>query len=352
MSTVYLHVGAMKSGTTYLQKVLQHNRDQLEHRGMLFPGLRWSDQVTAAEDLIGRRPDGKPASPGAWEALVDEVMAHEGPAIISMETLSSARKAQARRAAQSFAPRRVRVIVTARDVGRVIPAQWQEWVQNGGTVSFSTFLRTSSAVRVSVAPVARRLWWSQNIARILRTWQPYVDASDLVLVTVPPDGSDRSLLWRRFCEAVELDDADAYDLQVASNESLGAVSAELMRRVNRAAKRRHEPWQARSRVKHRLGKRVLASRKSREPKLVIPDRYRDFAVNTSQRMVGDIEKVGPQVVGDLDELRVTAAALPRADGGVSSLSDPERLGVEQLLEAALDGLLGLSTDPVATSADG
>ena len=87
----------------------------------------------------------------------------------------------------------------------MIPAQWQEWVQNGGTHSYERYLRAVTMKGSRRMPLVKSLWWNLDLHRILQTWQPHVDPEDLVLVTVPPPGGDRSLLWRRFCEAIELD---------------------------------------------------------------------------------------------------------------------------------------------------
>ena len=45
---VYLHVGTPKSGTTYLQRVLDHNRERLAAAGVLVVGERHGDRVHAA----------------------------------------------------------------------------------------------------------------------------------------------------------------------------------------------------------------------------------------------------------------------------------------------------------------
>ena len=45
---VYLHVGTPKSGTTYLQRVLDHNRERLAAAGVLVVGDEHVDRVHAA----------------------------------------------------------------------------------------------------------------------------------------------------------------------------------------------------------------------------------------------------------------------------------------------------------------
>jgi len=343
MPTVHLHIGAMKSGTTYLQEVLGRNRDVLQARGVLFPGPRWHHQVIAAEDLVGRRPKGKPDSPEAWQRLVDEVLAFEGSSvIISMETLAMADAAAARRAVESFGPNPVQVVLTARDLGRVIPAQWQESMQNGGTTTYERFLATASATRSRTLPVARILWAAQDLGHILRTWAPFVPAANLTVVTVPPAGSDPTLLWRRFGEAVGLDPS-GFDTTAPANESLGATSAELMRQVNVMAKERKLPWATRRALKVRLAKRVLPARRAAEPVLVLPDKYLAWARRSAEWQIDAIESVAPRIVGDLDELRLPSTEpVGGSRLGRRSGVDTAAATDSDLLQAALDGLVGLA----------
>ena len=42
-STIVLHIGAMKTGTSYLQSVLERNKELLDDRGVLWPGTSWKD---------------------------------------------------------------------------------------------------------------------------------------------------------------------------------------------------------------------------------------------------------------------------------------------------------------------
>ena len=49
---VVLHIGSMKSGTSFIQNVLGNNREALAEHGIAFAGERWRDQVSAVQDLI------------------------------------------------------------------------------------------------------------------------------------------------------------------------------------------------------------------------------------------------------------------------------------------------------------
>ena len=122
-----LHVGAMKSGTSYVQSQLFGNKDVLAAQGVLVPGEAWTHQVAGVIDVLGRARKG----PGAWAALLEELAAWPGTGVISMEFLGPVAPERIAAVVASLRPAHVSVVVTARDLNRSIAAMWQETVQNG-----------------------------------------------------------------------------------------------------------------------------------------------------------------------------------------------------------------------------
>src|SRR6202161_1944852 len=110
---VVVHIGLMKSGTTFLQGRLGANRKTLERQGVLFPGPGWGRHVNAVRDLMGHPGH----IPGAWSSLTEEINAHPGTAVISMEFLAMARKRGITELAGSFPGAELRIVVGARDLG-------------------------------------------------------------------------------------------------------------------------------------------------------------------------------------------------------------------------------------------
>src|SRR6188472_2349376 len=53
MPTVFLHVGTMKSGTTFIQRRLQANSDEFHSQGVLVPSSRGASILAAARDVLG-----------------------------------------------------------------------------------------------------------------------------------------------------------------------------------------------------------------------------------------------------------------------------------------------------------
>jgi hypothetical protein len=258
-----------------------------------------------------------------------------GDAVISMEGMAVADDSAISRIVSSFGDRRVRFIVTARDLARVVPAQWQESLKNGADLSYDRYLRVITVPGARRLPPARFFWRLHDLPRILRRWSGHVAASDLVLVTVPPTGSPPGLLWQRFCEAIERS-ADGADLDVRRNDSLGAHSAELLRRMNSRPSSGDERAEKRA-IKHVLAKQVLVNWRESEPSITLPSQYLEWAVKTSRSLVDEVRALEPAVVGDLDELIVHGD--DQRGGRQPALSIPSDAELNQLAVSAIAELV-------------
>lgn len=353
MPTVVLHVGATKTGTSYIQNVMSINRDVLASHGVLWPGRRWADQAEAVKELVGHRGRrGAALREGAWDALVNQVHEHAGPTVVSMEFLAFADEAAVERAVTSLAPFDVRVVVTARDLWRVIPAVYQESVQHSSHLMFHTWLErlTADPYPSTTTKIAKAFWGQQDVARVLRTWGTVVPKESLYLVTVPPAGADRSLLLRRFCEAAGTD-VNWLNTTGTRNESLGATSTELLRRVNKRAQAWDTDFRTYEVLKWRVAKRYLSRRAAAEPRLVVPERRRAWVEAAQEALVDAIKTAQPRVVGTYNDLTVPARPSWRARRGLrgSTMSMPGRTSETELLNAAMDALLYLSADIAGSS---
>ena len=141
---VLLHVGTPKTGTSYLQDVLFRNRDHLAARGILYPADRFDAHFLAALDLmraaLGRAREARPSAPGTrWPS---------GSAASTAPRSSATRSWPPPPAPRSAAPSsrcghpdtEVHVVLSARDLVRQIPAEWQENVKHRRTLALREFL--------------------------------------------------------------------------------------------------------------------------------------------------------------------------------------------------------------------
>lgn len=316
---VVLHVGLMKTGTTFLQGTLAANRDQLlQTQDTLFPGPKWRRQVEAAKDVLGSPS----AKPGSWESVRAEIAAHPGRALISMEFLAPAPVETVLAIAEAFPDRDVRAVITVRDLGRAVPAMWQESLQNRGTMGWRDYVEALE----SQAPEGQRFWRHQAADRIVSTWASGLGPDHVTVVTVPPAGAPRDLLWDRFCRAVGLR-AYGFEEVPRQNESLGAASSLLLLALNRQLTGLDRAAYMR-RAKN-LAKGDLARRRSQEHPIgyPVPTTLRV----RSQQLVESITNSGVAVVGDLADLE------PQDVAGV----DPDEVPISEQFDAAVYALARL-----------
>lgn len=286
---VILHVGLMKSGTTYLQGRLNANRDALAAEGIHFPGPSWARHARAVSDLIG----GKGGKAGAWASLRDEINAHEGTSIVSMEYLGPIGEPLITKAVASFPDREVHAVFTVRDLGRSVPAMWQETIKNRKAWDWDDFL---GQVRDG-GDAGRRFWRQQDAGRAVTRWARVLGPEHVTVITVPPPGSPRTELWDRFSSVCGIQGTEWVEAP-RSNESLGAASTLMLRRLNLATT--DLPLKDyKLRVKA-LAKHVLSTRRDAEEPIgfTVPR----WLAKQSTRIQRQIRSSGVRVVGDLAEL--------------------------------------------------
>jgi hypothetical protein len=333
---IFLHVGAMKTGTTFLQSLMHANQPQLLEAGVLVAGNH-RQQVRGTNDIMND------ASTGAWDRLVGSMFAHEGAAsVISMEFLSFAKPPQAARVVESLKGADVHVILTVRDAVRTMPAQWQTNTSAGGSLSWPRFARQVKSQMLRDEPVrnrgARTFARTQGIPRMLDTWGALVPAERLHVITVPPAGSDPMLLWRRFASVLDVDPAVCTVAAPRSNTSLGYPSTDLMRRLNERLGNPPAGSFAQT-LGQQLAPRILAPRAAVERSIPMNASTTRFALTWNVRVGEAIGASGAQLVGSLDELptRRRARDMPPA----TPLVDPAADEVVAAAGTARDGLVAL-----------
>ncbi len=324
-----LHVGTMKSGTSHIQSRLFKNRHGLLDAGVLVPGTRWVDQLRAVGDLLRIQRRGPGRARGDWQLVADAIAAHDGTAVVSMEFLGPSTAAEI--AGICTLVPNVEAVITVRDLNRSLAAMWQETVQNGSTWDFREYLASAETTRAGSALPPHDLpkpggtfWRQQGVVRMARDWSA---AAPLTLITVPPPGAPRTILWERFCQVLDVPATGWVDAS-RSNESIGAASALLLREVNEALAAGTLTKSAKRFRKQILAKRVMSARKSDEPSIGLP--VAGWVSEQSAQMVADLQQVDLTLIGDWEELR------PVDVPGV----DPQDVSPEDVISAAVAGLAG------------
>jgi hypothetical protein len=337
---VFVHIGLHKTGTTYLQNLFGANREQLSAQGVDFPGGQGDvAQNRAARDILGVRPRrfNDPRVPGAWDSLVESVTRRGLPTVlISEEALGACTVKKIRRIVESFGDREVHMVVTVRDLGRVVVSEWQEDIKNDRTWTWQQFIE---AVRSPDRPnigVARGFWRRQDLLLRLDRWAEVVPVERLHVVTVPQSGAKASELVERFASVIGLDAGRLTEQPHWNNENVGTVATEVIRRVNeRLGHRLSEPAYCRA-IQATLVPMMARRVESARP--VLPEEDVPWVSERADELIAEILRRGCPVTGDVQDLRVTARAGRR----------PDDAGIEELLDESLEALAML-TEEYATS---
>jgi hypothetical protein len=333
---VYLHVGAPKTGTTYLQDRLTLNARHLADHDVHFPSR--SPMVSpglfhfrAALDLLDQDWGGPSGhAKGSWESLMRRTRRRSGTVVISHEILAPATPDAIVRAKRDLADSEVHIVYSARDLARQIPAAWQESVKQGRKWSYRRYL-----ARIEHG----RPWFYRafDLPSVLGAWGAGLDPAHVHVVTVPPQGAPGDLLWQRFCTVLGIDPAWAPRDSDRLNQSLGVAETQVIRKLNRRmdrATRREATYD--ELIREMLAQNELVGRVSDPVRM--PPRLQPWAEAETARWVEWVEQSGVDVVGDLGDLR----PLPPPEG--EQYVDPDKVSTKQQLRVAMDALSAMTRE--------
>jgi hypothetical protein len=267
---------------------------------------------------------------GSWDRTVAEIRESSAPAaLISHEILCRAEPEHVERALASLDFADVHVVYTVRDLGRSIPAMWQEKLKNRELLTYQKFLRQLKKQHRAQSRGQERFPFHLrdfDLIGTLRVWAKALPPEH-VHVVVTPESGPPGLLWERFAGLLGID-AGAYDTQVERNTSLGEAEAEFLRLLNIALEDHDLEWREYHRfVKHDLAQRVLAPA-SASPRIELPEEELAWVQHWTQEQVEFVENSGFDVIGDLAELT------PREPSGEAGRFDPDTVAAAGALAAA------------------
>lgn len=326
---MFLHVGTMKSATTYLQGLFDRNAERLSEAGVWWPSS--ASSFLAVADFRGTQDVDRPGRAGAWRRFAGAVQRYDGNVLLSNELLAPLGKPKIERLAADLAPAELRVILTARDLARVIPSHWQTTLKNGSQLPWSDFAATVCRdAPPDDHPSSAQLWawfWRRHdVPEIARRWVAATGASGFHLVTVPQRTAESTTVARRFAAALAVE-LPALVEPAFANSSMGAHSAELLRRLNQGTGERSRSYY-RWGVKEGLGV-ALAKRAREEPGFGLSRTQDAWVQGRARRLIEETSRFGGSVHGDLADLQ------PPAVRGLGAEADPAESADSSLLASAL-----------------
>lgn len=307
---VILHIGAMKSGTSFLQSSLAQNQQALADASVRFLGGSFGKQSRAVREVL--QPAGhevRTRKKSRWLSLVDEASSEDRQtSIVSMEFLSFADDEAVGRLLEPLAGFDVTVVVTVRDQLRAIPAQWQTYTRNQGLDDWPTYLTNIQARETGrrQTRALRTFRRAQDLPPVLGRWRARPEVDELAVVTVPPPGAPKDELWRRFCTATGIPPEAADLSSVRDNPSLGYASCDYLRRLNDHLSK-VPPRQYRRAIRP-LAREALVHLRDDEGRPPLDRGAAAFACERNESLREAVTAGAHRLVGTLDDL-------PLADAG-------------------------------------
>lgn len=302
-TSVYLHVGPYKTGTTYVQGRLTSNQDSLAADGVLYAGRTFRNQGRAVREVLqrGDNPATGASVDGAWAKLLGQIATYDGrAAVISHELIATATRGQVKAVLRGLRAYEVHVIYTARDLARVAPAMWQTSLRSKRAFTWDYYAESLRAPEGGFGPWGERFWNCQDAPAVLARWRKHLPLAQLHLVTVPRPGASPELLWERFCSVLGVEPA-RHGLQPSrSNPTMGTAESELLRRVNEALTDTDiDP------VRWLFWTRWLARHLETRPdmlKFTLPASDLEWLGVRAREVIDGLRAAGYPLTGDLDDL--------------------------------------------------
>ena len=316
-NAVLVHIGPHKTGTTTLQGAFHASRAALAKNGVHYagPGRHPMLAVLALTETPGRRGD-PPPSRELWDELVAEVQAApDERVVVSSEFFADGTPGVAERVVDDLGRDRVHVVVTLRPLARILPSQWQQYVQNGLLVSWADWLDRTLAKAYNgdafeeIRPTPS--FWNRHAhGDLVARWAKVVGPENITVVVL--DESDHGMLFRTFESLLGVPVGTLSPDPDLTNRSLTAGEVELVRLLNEEFQRRNWNDALYGRfVRTGVAKKLLALRRPEEdePVITMPRWGLERAADIGSRAADQIRASGVRVVGDLAAL----SELPPAD---------------------------------------
>ena len=323
---VLLHIGVHKTGTTAIQAALADARPELLTRNIRYPG-KLQAQHRAALAVLGR-PWGWNTRGGGvldrahFDKLVKRTTQAPGRVVISSEFFCEASQEQATDVIKELTgpgQRPIRVVITLRNLGKLLPSSWQQYLKYGLTTPYVTWLEDVFATPGS-SKMTPTFWKRHDHGDVVRRWAAAVGSENVTVIVL--EDLPREFIFEAFAQFLDIPAEMLVDrMDLTSNRSMTAAEAEVLVRLNKRVKKSMQ-WNDYVRLVRRgvaLGMVEGREPADSEPRLFTPQWALDAAQQSGSASADLIGNTGVQVLGNLDALRVGLSSGEPDQGPVGSL---------------------------------
>lgn len=342
--TRLLHIGPHKTGTSAIQGALYLARKRLAAAGVVYPGqgrtVLWPILAVTGQPPLHGEPHPKISY---WENLVAQITAAgDQRVVLSSEFFAQSDDATARRVVTDLGAGRVHVVVTLRSLTRILPSQWQQYIQNGFHFPYLEWLEGILSDPPSTPTPG--FWLRHRHDELVARWAAVTGPENLTVIVV--DEGDRLMLLRAFEPLLALPEGFLVPEENAANRSLTAAEAELVRRLSEEFSRRDWPRRNYSRfMRYGVIDQLKTGRLPApdEPRIATPAWALDRAAAISAEIAARIEALGVNIVGDISSL----GGRPMDNADTDSAAP--LLPIEAAVQAALGAFGAAGADGTRTA---
>lgn len=307
VGTIVLHVGPHKTGTTTLQAALGQHRGDLRELGVIYPGSVDHEMNASMAAGLAKVNPGQSFERhlARWHKLIAQFDWDAASSRVQRGVLSSEFYCEATPERIAWivdelrAP--VQVVITLRPLAKILPSQWQQYVQNQHVISYEDWLKGVLAKPES-GPPTPTFWRRHHHAALARKWAGVVGADRVTVVAV--DDRDRGFILRAFEGLLGVPERTLDVENTTRNRSLSYAEIELLRAFNRSAKAAKISAADYTRFIRFGAARVLqnATFAAEQQPVLTPGWAVERANDLQAEFIADIRSLGVDVIGDLDQL--------------------------------------------------
>ena len=301
--TLLVHIGPPKTGTTALQGAFHAARSAASAQGVHYAG-RQRHSISAVQAVIGKNgfyTGDTPPPISGWRKLAQEATHSDAKRVVlSSEFFADAPPEAIRTIVSDLGGTRVHVVVTLRPLTRIIPSQWQQYIQSNFRISFDDWLE--AIFNKEPGNVTPSFWYRHRHDQLIARWAEVVGYDRMTVVAL--DDKDHDFVLRAFERLTGLSEGTLEAAPDAANRSLTMPETEAVRAFNVAFREEGLSRPLHSRVMNFGAARYM--KKATPPadalRVEAPQWALDRAGVVAREMVDAIAATGVRVVGDLEAL--------------------------------------------------
>ena len=302
--TRIVHIGPHKTGTTAVQASLFAARKSLEQQGVYYAseGRHAMTAVLAGLQLPNAWGDDKEPPPRwKWDRLVSKVRATKADrVVISSEFFADGKPDAIKKVIDELDPSKVHVVVTLRPLAKIMPSQWQQWVQNQWTMPLDEWVQ--DLLKNPKGTAGKTFWRRHRHDELINRWAEIVGMDRVTAIAL--DEGDHEMVLRVFERLTGLETGTLQPVTMLSNRSMTLPEIEVIRAFNAAYKAEKLSRKVYTRVV-RFGASALMEVRPPspdEPRIELPESAREPVGAMARQIIDGIRASGVRVIGDLDGL--------------------------------------------------